>query len=93
MERKPPILVTLAMAAILALVATLYFLQTRDLTGSVLLAVLGIGLGLTGWVWKDAGRIGLPRIPWLFVVLLVPFVGLTAYLLAREIRRNRIEPG
>lgn len=68
--------------------ASLYFLQTRDITGSILLALLAIGIGLVGWIWQDADRLDLPRLPWAIAVLLVPGLGLVGYLVAREVRRS-----
>lgn len=66
----------------------LYFLQTRDITVLILGVLLAIGVVLVGWVWQDADRLDLPRIPWAIAVLLVPGMGLIGYLVAREVRRS-----
>lgn len=66
----------------------LQWLQTRVvwvLVGGVL-AGIAVPVGL--WVFGDTKLRGLPRLPWVLVVLLLPVLGLAFYLLAREIKAS-----
>lgn len=80
--------VTAGLAALGLGAGILYFLQTRDLTGSILFLLLAVGVVLVGWVWQDARRLDLPRLPWAIAVFVVPGIGLVGYLVARELRRT-----
>ena len=55
-----------------------------------LLLIVGIPLtwhlGLAGYTYYDAGRVGMPRAKWTAVALLVPLFGFFAYLFERSER-------
>ncbi len=76
----------LGLAAILFLIAFLYYLQTAEIVFLVAGIAAGLVIPMAMWVYEDARSEGLAIVPWTLVTLLLPVVGFTVYLVTREVR-------
>lgn len=91
--RTLPIGVALISGMLSIGLGVLWFLQTREpMPSLILIAVVPwalVTLGFAWWASGDAPNVGLPTWPWTAAILLVPGLGIVAYLISREVTDRR----
>lgn len=70
--------------------AVLFFVKTMDVMLLVFGIVLALAFFVARWVARDAQDQGLPALPWAIATVLMPGLGLVAYLLLREFRARGV---
>jgi len=64
-------------------------IQVRVLEIGVILLLLAVHASAVYFVWRDADRRGIDSAPWVLLVIFLPFVGISAYVV-RVVMPNRL---